>query len=461
MSGNLQKKRGKVYMREVDLFLFNADWLLTCDSNMSRFRSGAVAIQGDRLVGIGTSNELRKSFRGCNEIDLSGHLLMPGLVNTHTHAAMSLFRGLEDDLPLDRWLLEVIFPMEAEVINRDTVHLGALLSILEMLKGGVTTFCDGYFFEEAAATAALASGIRAVLGQGIIDFPTPDQPNPAESQKRAETFLSRFPTQTDRIRPSLFCHAPYTCGPETLKWAKQLCRGNNILFQTHLSETAREVETIKERYGQTPAAYLEGLGILDELTLCAHGVWLSQAEIKTLAENRVSLSHCPESNMKLGSGVAPISDLMAAGVQIGLGTDGCASNNNLDLFSEMDKTAKMEKVFRKNPLANTAEQVLKMATIGGASALGLGRETGSLELGKKADIIALSINQPHLLPMYDPVSHLVYSANGSDVRYVWVDGKQVVADGFALSIDEADVISEAKRVGVEIITRLNRSGIKV
>jgi 5-methylthioadenosine/S-adenosylhomocysteine deaminase len=233
------------------------------------------------------------------------------------------------------------------------------------------------------------------------------------------------------------------------------------LFQTHLSETAQEVETIKDRYGKSPVAHLEGLGVLDERTLCAHGIWLSQAEIKILAEHKVSLSHCPESNMKLGSGVAPISDLIAAGVRIGLGTDGCASNNNLDLFSEMDKTAKLEKVFRNNPLANPAKDVLKMATIGGASVLGLGDETGSLESGKKADIIAVSLNQPHLVPMYDPVSHLVYSANGSDVRHVWVDGKQVVADGVALTIDEAEVISEANRVGGEILAHLNRSGIKV
>jgi 5-methylthioadenosine/S-adenosylhomocysteine deaminase len=448
-------------MREVDLFLFDSDWLVTCDSRMRRFRSGAIAVEGDRMVGVGTSDELKKSFRGRKEIDLHGYLLMPGLVNTHTHAAMSLLRGLGDGLPLDRWLNEIIFPAEAAIMNRDTVYLGSLLSILEMLKGGVTTFCDGYFFEEAVAGAAMKSGIRAVLGQGILDFPTPDQPNPAESQKKAVDFLSRFPAGTDRIRPSLFCHTPGTCGPKTMKWAKKLCRENRILFQTHLSETAQEVETIRHRYGQSPVEYLEELGILDELTLCAHGVWLSRPEIEMLAKKKTSISLCPESNMKLGSGVAPVSDLEAAGVLVGLGTDGCASNDDLDLFSEMDKAAKLEKVFRNNPLASSAEQVLKMATIGGASALGLGNETGSLELGKKADIIAVCINQPHMVPMYDPVSHLVYSARGSDVRFAWVDGIQVLAHGIACSISEAEVVAEARRVGQKIVAYLKRSGIDV
>jgi 5-methylthioadenosine/S-adenosylhomocysteine deaminase len=446
-------------MREVDLFLFDSDWLVTCDPKMTRFRSGAIAVDGGRLVGVGTSDELKISFRGREQIDLRGYLLMPGLVNTHTHAAMSLFRGLADDLPLDKWLNEIIFPAEAAVINRDTVFLGSLLSILEMLKGGVTTFCDGYFFEEAVAAAALKSGIRAVLGQGILDFPAPDQRDPDQSQQRAKDFLARFPAQTDRVRPSLFCHAPYTCGPKTLQWVKQLCRDNNILFQTHLSETAQEVATIKHRYQQSPVEYLEKIGILDELTLCAHGVWLSHREINILAREKTSLSLCPESNMKLGSGVAPVSELLSSGVQMGLGTDGCASNNNLDLFSEMDKAAKLEKVFRNDPLATPAELVLRMATIGGASALGLGNETGSLELGKKADIIAISINQPHLMPMYDPVSHLVYSANGSDVRFVWVDGIPVVANGTARFLHEADIISEAGRVGKEIFAHWKASGL--
>jgi 5-methylthioadenosine/S-adenosylhomocysteine deaminase len=450
MSGNSPKKPEDAPVREADWLLFNADWLVTCDSAMTRLRSGAVAIEGDRVAAAGPSGELRNLFRGGRELDLSGYLLMPGLINTHTHAAMSLFRGAGDDLPLNRWLEEIIFPLETAFVNPDSVYLGTLLSAVEMLKSGTTCFCDGYFFEESAARAALDSGIRAVMGQGILSFPTPDLPDPANFQSRAEAFLSNFPGRSGRIRPSLFCHAPYTCGPAMLKRVKELCRSHQILFQTHLSETAGEVGDIIRRYGRRPAMHLDTLGVLDELTLCAHGIWLSKDEIRSIAKSGASVSHCPESAMKLGSGIAPIPDLISSGVKVGLGTDGCASNNDLDLFSEMGFAAKIHKVFRNDPLACPAEQALWMATLGGASALGLGNETGSIEPGKKADLIALNLNQPHLTPMYDPVSHIVYAARGSDVRFAWVDGRQVLKDGRLLTVDEAEIMSEAKRMGLEI-----------
>ncbi len=442
-------------IREVDWLLLNADWLVACDPAMSRFRSGTVAIEGDRIAAVGPSGELRNLFRGRREADLSGCLLMAGLINTHTHAAMSLFRGVGDDLPLKKWLDETILPLENAFVNPDSVYLGTLLSAVEMLKSGTTSFCDGYFFEHSAARAALRAGIRGVMGQGILDFPTPDLPDPANFQARAEAFLSDFPAQSDRVRPSLFCHAPYTCGPETLKRIKELCRSHGILFQTHLSETAGEVDEIVKRYGQRPAMHLAALGVLDKLTLCAHGIWLSKDEILSIAKSGAAISHCPESAMKLGSGVAPISDMVSCGVGVGLGTDGCASNNDLDLFSEIGFAAKIHKVFNKDPLACPAEQALRMATLGGASALGLENEIGSIQPGKKADLIALSLNQPHLTPMYDPVSHIVYAARGSDVRFVWVDGRQVVKDGQVLTVDEAEVLSEAKQMGLEISRKIH------
>jgi 5-methylthioadenosine/S-adenosylhomocysteine deaminase len=454
MSGNSPKKPEDERVREVDWLLFNADWLVACDPAMTRLRSGAVAIEGDRVAAAGPSGELRNLFRGRRELDLSGYLLMPGLINTHTHAAMSLFRGAGDDLPLKRWLEEIIFPLETAFVNPDSVYLGTLLSTVEMLKSGTTCFCDGYFFEESAARAALDSGIRAVMGQGILSFPTPDLPDPANFQSRAEAFLSNFPGQSGRIRPSLFCHAPYTCGPAMLKRVKELCRSHKILFQTHLSETAGEVGEIIRRYGRQPAMHLDTLGVLDELTLCAHGIWLSKDEIRSIAKSGASVSHCPESAMKLGSGIAPIPDMISSGVKVGLGTDGCASNNDLDLFSEMGFAAKIHKVFRKDPLACPAAQALRLATLGGASAIGLGNETGSIEPGKKADLIALDLNQPHLTPMYDPVSHIVYAARGSDVRFVWVDGRQVLEDGRLLTVDEAEVMTEAKLMGLEISGKL-------
>ena len=437
-------------VREVDWLLFNIDWLVVCDPKMTRIRSGAVAIDGDRLVDVGPSSEILSKFRGRMQADLSGYLVMPGLVNTHTHAAMSLFRGAGDDLPLRNWLQEVIFPLESAFINSDSVYLGTLLSAVEMLKSGTTCFCDGYFFEESAVRAALHSGIRGVMGQGIIDFPAPDLPDPSRFQSRAEDFLSNFPVQPGRILPSLFCHAPYTCSPQTLTRVKELCRSHKVLFQTHLSETAGEVDEILKRYGQRPGMFLDSIGVLDESSLCAHGIWLSNDEIRSIAKSGASISHCPESAMKLGSGLAPIPEMISAGVKVGLGTDGCASNNDLDLFSEMDIAAKVHKVFRKDPLACPAEQALGMATLGGASALGLANEIGSLEPGKKADLIALSLDQPHLTPIYDPVSHIVYAARGSDVRFVWVDGQQIVKAARVLSVDENQVVSEVKRLGLEI-----------
>jgi 5-methylthioadenosine/S-adenosylhomocysteine deaminase len=436
--------------REVDWLLFNIDWLVTCDAEMTRFASGAVAIEGDSLAAVGPSRELLNLFRGRVEADLRGYLLMPGLVNTHTHAAMSIFRGVADDMPLKTWLEEIIFPLENAFINPDSVYLGTLLSAVEMLKSGTTSFCDGYFFEESAARAALNAGIRGIMGQGVLDFPAPDLPDSSKFQSRAEAFLSNFPGDCGRVRPSLFCHAPYTCAPRTLTRIKELCRSHKILFQTHLSETAGEVEEIMNRYGRRPAMLLDSLGVLDELTLCAHGIWLSHDEIHSIARSGASISHCPESAMKLGSGVAPVPEMISLGVKVGLGTDGCASNNDLDLFSEIDFAAKVHKVFKNDPLACPAEQALRMATLGGASVLGLENEIGSIEPGKKADLIALSLNQPHLTPIYDPVSHIVYAARGSDVRFVWVDGQQIVKDGRVLSVDETEVISEATRMGLEI-----------
>ena len=433
----------------VDWLLTNP-WIVACDGAMTTFPQGALAIRGDTLVAIGPAAEITARFRGIREMDLRGHLVLPGLINTHTHAAMSCFRGLADDLPLSEWLHHVIFPAEAAHVNADLVYWGTLLAIAEMLQNGITTFCDGYFFEEYAARAALDAGIRGVLGQGILDFPCPDQPHPERARERAAAFLDGFPRDTDRLRPALFCHAPYTCSPETLQWVKELCRERGILFQTHLSETAAEVAELSHKYGERPVHFLDRLGILDANTLCAHGVWLDAGEIELLAQRQVGLSHTAESNMKLGVGVAPIPELLAARVKVGLGTDGCASNNNLDLFAEMDMVAKLHKVFRQDPQVCSAREVLAMATLGGARALAWDSEIGSLEAGKKADLIAIDLNQPHLTPCYEPVSHLVYAASGSDVRLVWVAGQLVVANAQVQTIDVPRTIREVQRLADKI-----------
>jgi 5-methylthioadenosine/S-adenosylhomocysteine deaminase len=438
--------------RKVDWLLTNISWLVTCDGEMRRFRSGALAIDGSDLLAVGPADQVQQRFRGRSEMDLAGFLVLPGLINTHTHAAMTCFRGLADDLPLLSWLYEVIVPAEAVHVNPEMVYWGTLLAGVEMLKNGVTTFCDGYFFEEAAARAALDCGMRAILGQGVLDFPTPDQPDPSRSRERVESFLRSFPGSTDRLRPSIFCHAPYTCHAETLQWAKSLSKEHGMLFQIHLSETAAEVEGIIQEHGERPSLYLDRLGILDAQTLCAHAVWLEPEEIQLLATRQVRISHNAESNMKLGSGIAPIPQMLTAGIKIGLGTDGCASNNNLDLFSEMDKVAKLHKVIHRNPIVCPAPQVLAMATRGGAAALGWDDQIGSLEVGKKADLIAIDCNQPHLTPLYDPASHLVYAVKGSDVRHVWVNGEQVVRDRRVLKANEAEVIAAVKALANKMRT---------
>lgn len=440
---------------DVDWLLTDIDRLVTCDEQGRCISSGAVAIDKDTIVGVGPADQIRSRFCGRHTMDLGGFLVMPGLVNTHVHAAMSCFRGLSDDLPLMRWLHEVIFPVEACYVNPHLVYWGTLLSSVEMLKNGITTFCDGYFFEETAARAAFDIGIRAVLGQGILDFPSPDQPDPSRSQERVQAFLESFPKDRDgRIRPSLFCHAPYTCGPETLEWVKDLCRVRGILFQTHLSETASEVEELTKKHGERPVHYLDRLGILDEKTLLAHGVWLDESEIETLARRKTPISHAAESNMKLASGVAPVPALLGAGITVSLGTDGCASNNDLDIFSEMDKLAKLHKVFKADPVVCPASEVLKMATSNGAAALGMGCLIGSLEAGKKADLIAIDLNQPHLTPLYNPISHLVYAVKGSDVRHVWVNGRLVVSNGMLETADEAQLIKEVSAIARQVAKKV-------
>lgn len=438
--------RGFRSLLEVEQILTHITWLVTCDWEMRCIPSGAVAIDGQDIVGVGTTNQILSIFRGRETIALPGFMVLPGLVNTHTHAAMSCFRGLGDDLPLGRWLHEVIFPAEAAIVCEEMVYWGTLLSAVEMLKNGITTFCDGYFFEEAAARAALDAGSRAVLGQGILDFPTPDQPDPARNRERAIQFLKQFPSGSGRIRPSLFCHAPYTCGPRTLQWAKALCREHGILFQIHVSETAREVEDLVRTSGETPVFILERLGLMDPWTLCAHCVWVTHEEIEILASRGAGVSHNVESNMKLASGVAPVPRMLEAGIRLGIGTDGCACNNDLDLFSEMDKAAKLHKLIQLDPVVCPAPQMLRMATCGGASITGWEHQTGSIEVGKKADLIAVDLDRPHLTPLYDPISHIVYAVKGSDVRHVWVDGRKVVWNGEMQTIDEERIMAEVQRL---------------
>ena len=383
-------------------------------------------------------------------VDAEGGIIMPGLVNTHTHAPMSLFRGLADDLPLTEWLNDHIFKAETQWLNPESVYAGTLLSCGEMLLSGTTTFCDGYFFEDTVATAVRESGMRAVLAQGIIDFPAPGIPDPRKNVATAAQFIETWLEKSRMITPGLFCHSPYTCSEETLRKARKVANEKGVLFQIHVAETKRELRETEERQGTTPVQYLARTGILTGKTLLVHAIWVNETDIACMAENGVGVSVATESHMKLGSGVAPIPEFIKKGLAVGIGTDGCASNNDLDMLREMDTTAKLHKVKRLDPTVMDAREVLTLATRSGAQAIGLGDEVGSLEVGKRADLIIIDTHKPHLTPLYDPVSHLVYTASGSDVRHVIVDGQWAVKEGTILSFDLEPVVASVRDLARQI-----------
>ncbi|MBN2438457.1 MAG: amidohydrolase [Deltaproteobacteria bacterium] len=383
-------------------------------------------------------------------VDASGCIVMPGLVNVHAHLAMTCFRGLADDLPLMTWLNDHIFPAEARFINRRSVYAGAMLAIAEMILSGTTTFCDGYFFEGEVGRAAIAAGMRGVIAQGFIDLPVLDQSGHSEKTAIAKRFVKRWRDRSPLITPALFCHSPYTCSPETLRIVKDVARRYGVTFQIHLSETREEIRMIRERHGKKPVQHLHDLDLLDQNTIAAHCIWLDDEELDLLAAGRVKVAHDPESNMKLGAGVAPVPGMLRRGIDVGLGTDGCASNNNLDLFGEMGMAAKLHKVFSGNPTVLTAERVVEMATIGGARVLGMADRIGSIVPGKEADIILVDMRKPHLTPLYHPFSHLVYAAGGADVVMSIIGGRIVMKDRRLLQMDLAAVMEAVRRIATRV-----------
>jgi len=391
------------------------------------------------------------SMTACEVVDASGCIVMPGLVNVHSHLAMTCFRGLADDLPLMTWLNDHIFPAEAKFIDRKTVYAGAMLAIAEMILSGTTTFCDGYFFEGEVGRAAIATGMRGVIAQGFIDLPTPDRPGRSEHAAIAERFVERWRDRSPLVTPALVCHSAYTCSPETLQTVKAVARRTGVSFQIHLAETREEVRLIQERYGRKPVQHLSNLDLLDEDTIAAHCIWLDGEELDFLAAGKVKIAHDPESNMKLGAGVAPVPEMLRRGIDVGLGTDGCASNNDLDLFGEMAMAAKLHKVFSGDPTVLPAERVVEMATIGGARVLGMADRIGSITPGKEADIILVDFRKPHLTPLYHPFSHLVYAARGADVMTSIIGGRIVMKERHLLHIELAAVMEEVRRIADRIM----------
>jgi len=433
-------------MNEVDLLIINGV-VVTMDSDEAVIANGAVAISGDRIIDIGP----KEKFSDCQAakvIDAKNGIIMPGLINTHTHASMTCFRGLADDLHLMTWLNDYIFPAEAK-LNYEKVKTGALLACAEMILSGTTCFADMYLFEDAVAEAAAQAGMRAVVGEVLYDFPSPSYGLIEEGFVYTENLIKKWKGDS-LITVAVEPHSPYLCGPDLLIKAGALSKKYEVPLIIHVAETQTEVHTIFERYGKTPIAHLGGIGVLSPLLLACHCVALTDKDIELLASFDVKVSHNPESNMKLASGIAPVPQLMDAGVCVGLGTDGCTSNNDVDMFLEMDTAAKIHKVNTLDPTVMDAKTVLKMATIDAARALGLDKMTGSLVPGKKADVIIIDTNKPHLTPMYNLHSHLVYAASGNDVDTSIINGQVVMENRALLTLDIAKVMADVNQVADEI-----------
>ncbi len=432
--------------------IVRGEYVLPMDGQFSVIRDGAVAVRDGKIVDVGGYTSVTSWCSSRNIIGGSGNVVIPGLINTHTHAAMVYFRGLADDVPLKVWLEDHIWPAESKWLGFQFVSDAIELACLEMLKAGITTFNDMYFFEDAAAISSKKMGIRAVLGAGILDFPSVSAKTISEYLENAERYIRDWKGD-ELITPCIAPHAAYTCGPETLRKAKRLAEKYDLCFNIHIAETEWEVSEILKRYGRRPIEHLEAAGILDESVLAVHCVWIEDTEIDLLAKRDVGVSHCIESNLKLASGFAPIVKMLKSGLKTTFGTDGAASNNDLNILSEMSTAAKVHKALSKDPTVLNAKTALLMATRWGAEVLGLGGVTGSIEKGKAADLVLIDLVKPHLVPAYDIYSHIVYSVRASDVETVMVAGKVVVDKGRITSSDEFEILSKAGNWAKKISTR--------
>ena len=443
-------RKPKEFTKEKIDLLVSGGTVVTMDSGRRVLEDGAIAVRGDRIIAIGPSAELSAKYTAAHRIYARGKLVLPGLINGHNHAPMVLFRGLGDDLPLQEWLEKYIFPAEAKNVTEEFVVWGTRLAALEMIRSGTTTFADMYYFEDAIARETRAAGLRGVLGETVIDFPAPDNKTPAEALIYTEKFLQRWKGDP-LIHAAVAPHSIYTVSEDTLREAFALARRYRAPILIHVSETKREVDESRTKNGVSPVGYLEKLGLLGPDVVAAHCVWVDSADIALLAERQVGCVHNPSSNMMLASGVAPVVEMLRAGVRLGLGTDGPAgSNNDLDLMEDMDLAAKLQKVSRMDPRALNARQALEMATIGGARALHMESEIGSIEVGKKADLIVVGLNSPQAVPMYDLYAQIVYALKASDVQTVVIGGKVVMRGRRILTLDEAEIMSRAREIGLQV-----------
>jgi len=438
VSPNFMKKE------KVDLILYGGT-VLTVDREDRAIEDGAVAVADGKIAAIGSAREIAGSFFAPEKIDAKGDIIMPGLINTHTHLAMSIFRGVADDAILGEWLSEYIFPLEDKFVNKDSAYWGSLLACAEMILSGTTAFCDMYFFEKETGRAAEKIGMRGVIGEGIATVANKDKEIWKKKRTLSLELMKKF-KNSNLISVGIKPHSPYACTPHVLKEAKGFAEENNLLYVIHLAETKKEYTDFMKNKKMTPVQYLDWLGVLNENTLTAHAVWMGKNDFEILRDRRVKISHCPQSNMKLGSGIAPIAKMLRNNITVSLGTDGAASNNALDMFCEMKNAALLAKVAALDASALSAKETVRMATIEGAKALGKEDEIGSLETGKKADIIIINKNRPHLTPIYDYYSHLAYCAIGSDISDSIIDGKVVMRKRKIQNIDIDEVMEKINTI---------------
>jgi len=435
-------------MRHVDI-LVTGGTVLTMDDKNTKFRAGAVAVEGDKIIAVGHKDGITQTFSADRVIDLPRSIIMPGLINAHTHSAMTCFRGIADDMELMDWLNNYIFPAEARNVDPELAYWGSLLACAEMIKSGTTTFSDMYIFEEETARAAKQAGMRCLIGEVLFDFPSPNAGTPEQGLAYTENLIQKW-TDDPLINVMVEPHSLYTCSPDLLKASKALADRYQVPLSTHLLENKGEARQIREKLGQSATAFLKEMGILDERFFAFHCVVFDDDDMRMFADHGCKVVHNPESNMKLASGVAPVSAMLRHGITVGLGTDGCASNNNLDMFQEMDSAAKLEKSSLLDPTVMPAEKVIRMATCDGAKVLGMDKQTGVLEAGKKADICVVDMNKPHLTPMYDEYSHLVYSVSGADVDTVLINGRVVMNGRQLTTIDEGQVMDRVREISLRI-----------
>jgi len=437
-------------------WIWSARYIVTMDPARRIIENGAVAVRGGRIVAAGTRAEIDRRFQARRRLDRPESLIAPGLINTHAHAAMSLFRGIADDLRLQEWLEKYIFPAEARNVTPEFVRWGTRLACLEMLLSGTTTYADMYYFEDVVAEATREAGMRGVLGETVIGFPAPDSKTAAETLRFTERFIERF-RNDPLITPAVAPHALYTNSEETLRAARALANRYGVPLITHVSETKTERDEALAKYKKTPVAALDSMGAFSGRTLVAHAVWVDDADMQILKARGVGVAHCPSSNMKLASGVAPVTRMLALGLAVGLGTDGPAgSNNDFDLLEEMDLAAKLQKVSTGDPRALNAMQALEMATILGARALGMEKEIGSLEPGKRADLITIRLDRPNAVPLYSVVSQMVYALKGCDVRDAMVNGRLLLEDRRPLTLDQAQILAKAEEFAARVRASLKR-----